>query len=284
MSTEYFANNATSALSGSITSGSPTLTIFDPVRFPATAQFRLLVNSEYMLVTGVTGSVYSITRGIEGSIASGHVSGAVVSHVLTSGGLLALGPRVSPFFLANEIVLSNLTWVNQGTATATQDNLGIGIRGPTSTANLRCLVRALNPTTGYVFTVPVWYLGFGGVVSCGGILLRDSSGTKLTTIALLENGTTEIQKWNSPTSFSALYTSVAASTQSWKNYGKPIYLQIEDDGTTRFYRIGADGFMYYTIFSVSRTDFLTPDQYGYFTNVEGSTGDNLATFYSTTMS
>ena len=89
--TELFANNAASALSGGMTSVATTLTVLSATPFPATGNFRILVdygaNLEYMLVTGVAGAVFTVTRGIEGTTAVAHLPAVQVVQVVTNGGL-----------------------------------------------------------------------------------------------------------------------------------------------------------------------------------------------------
>ena len=59
-----------------------------PGPLQATGQFRVLVESEYMLVTGgAATTTWTVTRGIEGSAAAAHAAGTAVTHLLTAGAL-----------------------------------------------------------------------------------------------------------------------------------------------------------------------------------------------------
>lgn len=281
MAVEYYANNASSTLSGSITSGSLTLFVASANPFPPSPQYRLQIQSEYLIVDGATGSMLLVRRGMEGSTAVAHASGEAVIHVLTSGSLVALATKTNPFPLGDEIALSQLVWVNQGAASGFQSGPGIVIRGPAATVNLRCLVKALPAASGYTLICPMWFIGPSATVACAGLVLRESGTGKLTTIATLENGTLEIQKWTDPTTFSALYATDASP--NWHNYGKPLYQRLQDNGTSRTYSVSQEGTHWKVLHSVGRTDFLTPDQYGFFLNVEGSGNDRLATFFSATI-
>jgi hypothetical protein len=49
--------------------------------------FRIRVDDELMLVTGVSTNTFTVTRGIEGTSAAAHADGALVTHVLTAGSL-----------------------------------------------------------------------------------------------------------------------------------------------------------------------------------------------------
>jgi hypothetical protein len=97
--TERFANNASSALSSGIGASDTTLTVNAPGAFPSSGNFRLIIDSEYILVTGVAGAVFTITRGIEGSTAASHLAFATVTHIVTAGALLQAqseSPILSP--------------------------------------------------------------------------------------------------------------------------------------------------------------------------------------------
>ena len=84
MATEKFANNAVTTLNGSILSSDLTLVVTDASKFPALPQFRLKIESEYLLVTGVAGATFTVSRGQEGSTAAGHASGSQVVNILTA--------------------------------------------------------------------------------------------------------------------------------------------------------------------------------------------------------
>lgn len=87
MATERFANRPITTLNGGINSVVGSLVVTDPSLFPGVPQFRILVENEIMLVTGVAGSTYSVDRGVEGTTAVSHLSGVSVVHILTAGAL-----------------------------------------------------------------------------------------------------------------------------------------------------------------------------------------------------
>lgn len=93
--TEQFANNAVTTLNGGILATDTSLTVTSATAFPLLPQFRIIVDSEIMLVTGVAGNVFTITRAMEGTIAAGHLSGATVSQILTAGALVQLKTDVA---------------------------------------------------------------------------------------------------------------------------------------------------------------------------------------------
>lgn len=86
---EVFANNASSFLNATITSSQTTLVVTSTTNFSTTGNFRLCVdtgvNLEYMIVTGVSGSTFTVIRGQEGTTGVAHNAGVQVTQVLTAG-------------------------------------------------------------------------------------------------------------------------------------------------------------------------------------------------------
>lgn len=81
--TEQFANLAITTLSGGINNVQTTVTVADATGFPPSGDFRIVIDRELMLVTAVSGSTFTVTRGIEGTTAATHNDGADVACVLT---------------------------------------------------------------------------------------------------------------------------------------------------------------------------------------------------------
>jgi hypothetical protein len=87
---EEFANNASTTLSAAIVStGATTLTVASTSAFPGSGNFRVLIDNELVIVTGVAGTTWTITRGAEGTTAATHLNGAAVVHVLTAASIIA---------------------------------------------------------------------------------------------------------------------------------------------------------------------------------------------------
>jgi hypothetical protein len=90
MSVEQFANAAQSTLAAAVTAGATTLTVASAATFPPSGNFRLLIDSEILLVTAVSGNTFTVTRGAEGTAAAAHANGAYATHVLTAAALLVI--------------------------------------------------------------------------------------------------------------------------------------------------------------------------------------------------
>jgi hypothetical protein len=85
---ELLQNNSASTLTVAIPDGvATTLTVANGAAFPATGNFRIIIDSEFMLCTSRASNVLTVTRGIETTTAVAHSNGAAVTHVVTKGGL-----------------------------------------------------------------------------------------------------------------------------------------------------------------------------------------------------
>lgn len=92
MSLELFANLYADTLNGSINATQASLTVTNGVPAAlqgAGGQWRLVCGQEIMLVTAVSGTTLTVTRGVEGTTAVAHYSGSQVAHVLTAAALFA---------------------------------------------------------------------------------------------------------------------------------------------------------------------------------------------------
>jgi hypothetical protein len=121
---ELFANTPTPGVPGPITRLSAaadpsdtTIATADPApaTLQATGQFRILVEAEYMLVTGgAATTTWTVSRGIEGSVAAGHAAGVDVNHLLTAGALSSIAETAARYgsagtFVAPQTIQSDTT-------------------------------------------------------------------------------------------------------------------------------------------------------------------------------
>lgn len=83
---ELLVNNATTTLNGGINNSVTSVVVTSGAVFPATGNFRILVDTELMLVTARSSDTLTVTRGIEGTAAASHSDLAAVSAVLTAAG------------------------------------------------------------------------------------------------------------------------------------------------------------------------------------------------------
>ena len=116
---ERFANNSQTSLNGAINVSQTTFNVLDGSKLPLQPQFRIRVDDELMLVTGVSGNTLTVTRGIESTIATSHNNQRVVRHVLTAGAIDSMAQK-------NSIVASKV-WRQ-----ASDGSVPVGTYGPTT--------------------------------------------------------------------------------------------------------------------------------------------------------
>lgn len=99
MATELFSNNAqtfVNTLSG-VDALSNYIVVKSPSLFPSgSGQFRIRIDDELLLVTNVSGNVFTVLRGIEGTSAARHEYGALVTLILTAGSIGTLVGDTGP--------------------------------------------------------------------------------------------------------------------------------------------------------------------------------------------
>ncbi len=129
MAAEQFLNGPQTTLSGSLSSGSTSFGVASSSGFPSgTTQFRVQIDSELISVTNVSGTTWTVTRGMEGTTPASHSSGAAVTSVLTAGALGAFA----------ETAAANTFATTQTVNTGAAGNKGLVVQGFASqTANLQ---------------------------------------------------------------------------------------------------------------------------------------------------
>lgn len=184
-----------------------------------------------------------------------------------------------PLMPLEPVIDGDFAWLNQGGATLDVTRGGAFLLAPAvSGDNVRARIKTL-PSAPYTITIAVINRFVFENFLQGGLLLRESGTGELTTLAVVSNTLVSTvhqcvvaDKWNSATSFNSGYTTSPNPFFVTPFLTGPcIWLQIEDNATTRFYRISADGINFTTLFSVGNTDFLTPDQAGFYAATNNTT-------------
>jgi len=83
--TEKFINDPGTTLSSGCTNVAATVNVASAAGYPTTGNFRIRIDNELMLVTAVSGTTWTVTRGIESTSAIAHSGGTPVNHVYTAG-------------------------------------------------------------------------------------------------------------------------------------------------------------------------------------------------------
>ena len=215
-----------------------------------------------LIDTGLTITVIDAdTINVEFSSAPGEDEARVVvlsgGAVSPAGNGLGYGPAwVKP-------VIADFGWINQGGATAVDDDNGIYLSvAAEASYNLRILKKAA-PATPYTLTalflanlVPINY-------SACGLLWRQSADGKLVTVQYWYSSALAlvVSKYNSPTSWSAYYLNQNTYTGDVPGH---IWFRMTDNGTNRIVSISKDGENYIQLHSIGRADFMTADEIGFF--------------------
>jgi hypothetical protein len=163
------------------------------------------------------------------------------------------------------------TWVNQGSSTIADNKGAIFLQAtpPTSAENLRCRLKTYPAgafTVDMAFMPNLW--GYGSSYAACGLCIRDSVSAKI--VAFGVGGSS-----SSMETVGANYTSATAANANvtgWPSnrhcYDSPlIWVRFYDDGTTnRVISFSHDGINWTQMVSISRTDWITPNQIGIFVN------------------
>ena len=83
MTAHQYANNPSTTLAGAVTAASASISVASAAGFPTRGKFTIIIDSEIMLVTGVTGTTWTVTRGHDGTAAAAHNNNATVTQILT---------------------------------------------------------------------------------------------------------------------------------------------------------------------------------------------------------
>jgi hypothetical protein len=319
MSIEQFVNGSSqTTLSASITSSATSLTVASASGFPTVPQFRIRIEDELLLVTAVSGTTWTVQRGVEGTAAVSHTSGLSVNWVFTAGALnqfradnIQVGPIASlpnpsdtkegmmyatsdscyiyrhngtswdafgPIWRWNPPNPANFTGANLSGCTIDTTKGVLRLSCPSSsTYQLRChWMNIPNPSSDYFCEVVGAILEPSAAQAWGyGLALRESSSGKIVMYGPMYYNSgaqikIDLQKWNTETSFNADYFSLLSQLANHSNFQmKRIWLSIFKDSTTRYFQFSHNGLARYTIYSNTNTDYITPDQYGFYV-VQGS--------------
>ncbi len=191
---EQTVNDAETLLSAVSASIDTTIAVANPAPFPIEGSFRVIVDFEIMLVTAVSGSTFTVTRGVDGTAASDHVLNSQVSAVVTRDGLNrfiserinSLAPERPAYRIADSngdiLVSSDFTVHNGGTLTLHDDSGGaIVLEQPTQGSTKIAKILRTAPSPPYVITGAFRIAALADDLENGGIfgpLFRDNAGNE----------------------------------------------------------------------------------------------------------
>lgn len=281
MRREVLKNNSGTELAEALDNSETGVDVVDGSVFPSEGDFRILVDSEIMLVTARSSNTLTVTRGAEGTAAAIHSSAAAVTLILTEDALEAYGRDSNPWHNAAPPlrillpsgavgVAADFTWFNQESSTRSDSAGAIILKSALSTTqDIRGLVVSV-PAAPWTMTAAIQSFHLtghaAGFFPQVGIGMHD--GTK---VQLLGRQWTQangdagskigVEKYTGANNFST-----AAYSDNWCIPDRPLWLRIQDDNTDFNFLISPNGIDWYEIFSETRNTFLTPTHVGFFVN------------------
>lgn len=277
---EQFANNARDSLNGSLTNVATSVVVNSATEFPTEGNFRILVDSEIMLVTSVSGSTFTATRGVEGTTGVAHTDGALVTQLVTDEGLRQV--IADDLLYANQkplyhsitddtgavIASGDLTWLNQGSATAIDKHDTLYFQWPSDAGanQSRGIVEAV-PSGGTPYTCTVGFRAF---------LANDTAGTDgfpQINLGFRDSGTSRIIMlgfhFREGANGFAVYEMTNETTLSTIRLPRfnttaaaDMWMRVVDDGTNHEFKVSTDGVNWANLLIRGRTLWTaTPDQF-----------------------
>jgi hypothetical protein len=217
-SRELFTNNAQAILSASIGGSDTTMTVADASAFPASGNFVLLIESELVLCTAVSGTTLTIVRGLEGTANVGHASGVRAYLILTAGDMDRYLQDNDPLFGsdrpafriidANENLLTSaaFTLVDWGSGGAVKSDNGSSIVLATNTLTNAALTRPVPTSATWQLTAamrgvsmgPSAYNGWWSGASLG---VMDTAGKIVCQNYWAHKKQCNVNKWDTAASY-----------------------------------------------------------------------------------
>jgi hypothetical protein len=239
---------------------------------------------------GTISNTLTVVRGYEGTTAASHSDLENITSPFTVGSLnkyqeneplfgYSSAPPVGRIVDAsgNPLTASSFTWINQGGATATDENGTILLRAPLASGENVRMLKLNAPATPYtlIAALEVWAITGGGVPNIG-ICARQSSSGKFYAAAINSDEGTYPFAWaaytfGSPTSFNAAEAQ-RSDGMTWP-FGKYFWLKLVDDGTNLHAYVGQDGINWNLIDDHVRDSFMTsggPNELGWYVNNHNS--------------
>ena len=92
--TEQFSNQARTFLAACLSATDLTLSVVSVDNFPSSPEFRIRIGRELLIVTGLNGCTWTVTRGAEGTSPAPHPKNSPVVAVLTAGAIRELRAEI----------------------------------------------------------------------------------------------------------------------------------------------------------------------------------------------
>jgi hypothetical protein len=296
---ELFANSSSSTLNGAITNSQTTVTVTAAASFPTSGNFRILIDSEILLVTAVGGNVFTVTRGIENTVAASHLTAAPVTGILTAGalsqyridgcggGIIANLPTpgsVGRLYVPTDVPIilrdNGSDWLKYGplqpyapplissfpiqvnlptTHTLVDSPLGIFYSAPTPSSSDYATL-LVKPAPATPFTVTAGFLNPPCPAQYSFASVVNYNSTSTSLMI-------PMQLWQGLVTLRKLATPTSYSGQVTSAYGSlpnsaPYYTRYTNDGVNRYYSISFDGYNFTSILTDTNTDLFVDSHVG----------------------
>lgn len=289
-----YVNNTQTTLNGAINSSVTSVTVVDGGDFPQEGDFFVLIDEETMRVTAVATNVLTVVRGVEGTSDVSHGGGTVVIGISCQSMLTEYHRQHwvhgtdSPAFTVTDPVIglranvADFTFVNQGSATASDRNDGIFMKVPLNASGEQfrgLFITAPTPPYAVIMAFNLFTEAGGtGLATTpfpqGGLYFRENSTGELMTILSLKRLATETRPWSLQveTMDSPTVLNTSKYHQLWAFGEGPTWFKIEDDNTDLKFSVGPNGLDWIEIFSEGRTLHMAggPDEVGFGINLSGN--------------
>jgi hypothetical protein len=181
-----------------------------------------------------------------------------------------------PIFPLTDPTTKSFSWTNQGSASVDSSKGSIFLRAPAASGtHLRIQSYTLTAPWTIVAGFIPQLMPISGDPICG-VCYRDSSGGKLSTVAIYTDGSDmylSLQKYSDANTWNSNYLSVA-KFQAFLCGGPIMWVKLNDDGTTnRTTSVSKDGQNWTQVHQVGRTDYFTADSAGFFATSSQTTYD-----------
>lgn len=192
----------------------------------------------------------------------------------------ALAPW-GPLYAMTAPVSGDFSWLNQGSASVSTTNGGVYFTAPTITpGSATFAIRARTKSKTGTYKITMGFLPFLSGPYCRmGFMWRQSSNGKIVTTGLecrfpdTDRGLIFASyKWDSTTTYNSQYIQGYQGGYTTS----PFWTQVEVDSTNRIVRHSPDGLNWIDVHTISKTDFITADEVGYFI-------DNQYAYYASAM-
>jgi hypothetical protein len=280
---EQFANNCSTTVTSAYTAGDGHIHVADTGSpWPQSGDFRIsifdAVSNELKVTLKVTAipSATEWTVTAEGTDANAAVGNVVVGTVLTAEVMQLLIPT---YVALSRPVLADLTWVNQGGSSASQNTDTIFLSDNSNTGSENVSLLKKSASSPLIFTVKLGWMLHPVNYNQIGIAVREFSSGKFITIAIGYSNGFYIgsDKWNSATSYSGALGSyfIPSANPCW------LRMRVTSGSPGTIYaEYSVDGINWTVIASQSVGTFITPDEVGICSNRVHNSGPIAASIQS----